>query len=118
MDRTSHQRTYRAIIAVFALATSASAQQAPEHSGPPRDVPIAELGRTYQLTGQLNSPLGTALALQGVVVDGPHKGYEGGPNLRVLRIEGRATQEDIQIPIRPHFYDFGEAAIVGGTALP
>jgi hypothetical protein len=57
------------------------------------------------------------VTVQGVVVEGPFKGYEGGPNLRVQRINGKATQVDIQIPLSPYFYDFGKKAL-DGDALP
>ena len=82
----------------------------------PIDVPIGS--DKYRLIGKLNEPLGTVLTLQGVVVDGPYKGYEGGPNLRVQRINGRATQEDIQIKLEPYFHEFGEKTLIGGKALP
>src|SRR5262245_5454433 len=67
----------------------------------PIDVPIASA--KYRLIGNLHEPLGTVRTLQGVVVDGPYKGYEDGPNIRVQRINGRATQEDIQIKVVPGF---------------
>src|SRR5581483_2349526 len=72
----------------------------------PTDVPIGS-GK-YRLIGKLHEPLGTVLTLQGVVVDGPSKGYEDGPNIRVQRINGRATQEGIRIKLTPYFYKFGE----------
>jgi hypothetical protein len=60
-------------------------------------VPVVDVGRGHQLIGKLHKPLGTVVRIQGVVVEGPFKGYEGGPNIRVQRINGEATQEDIQI---------------------
>jgi hypothetical protein len=54
----------------------------------------------------------------GVVVEGEFKGYEGGMNLRVQRIGGRYYQDEIQIVLKPFFYDWGEDATVGGDALP
>ena len=69
----------------------------------PQNVPVDQLGKAYQLVGKLHMPLGAVIRVEGVVVKGPFKGYEGGPNLRAQRIEGQATQEDIQIPIYPHF---------------
>ena len=84
----------------------------------PQNVPISQLGSGFRLVGKLHVPLGDVVTLQGVVVEGPFKGYEGGFNLRVQRIQGKATQEDIQIAISPFFYKWGEKAEVGGNALP
>ena len=39
------------------------------------------------------------MTLTGTVVEGPFKGYEGGPNMIVQRIDGVATQEYIRVPI-------------------
>lgn len=80
-------------------------QQAPET--PPHHPP-------YRLMGKLHRPLGEVVKIQGKVVEGPFKGYEGGPNLIAHRINGKATQELIQIKIRPYMYDFGHDA----TMLP
>ena len=85
----------------------------------PQAIPVTELGSKYELIGKLHSPLGNYISVEGVVVDGPSKGLEGGPNLRAQRIQGRATQEDIQICIRPYFYKWGEgkpASQVGDVA--
>lgn len=60
-------------------------------------VPVAELGRKFDLIGKLHVPLGKIVTVEGFVVEGPFKGYEGGPSLRVQRINGRFTQEDIEI---------------------
>jgi hypothetical protein len=60
----------------------------------------------YRLIGKLHEPLGTVLTLQGVIVEGPSKGSEGGPNIRVQRINGRATQEDIQIKLNKGWTNF------------
>ena len=74
----------------------------------PTSVPISELGSKYELVGKLHVPFGKVVVLQGVIVDGPFIGYEGGPNLRVQRIDGVATQEDIQIQVLPYFGEFGK----------
>jgi len=84
----------------------------------PQNIPISQLGKNYRLIGKLHVPLGEVVTVEGVVVEGPYKGYEGGFNLRVQRIQGKTTQEDIQIPISPFFYKWGEKATVGGNALP
>ena len=101
----------RYLLFVLAAATSCFAVE-------PQSIPLAELGNAYQLVGKLHVPLGEVVTLEGVVVEGPFKGYEGGPNLRVQRILGRTTQEDIQIVIAPFFYEWGEKQTTGGDALP
>jgi hypothetical protein len=83
----------------------------------PIDVPVNELGSKYQLVGKLHVPLGKVVTLKGVIVDGPSKGYEGGPNLRVQKIDGAVTQEDIQIQVIPYFGEFGRRRY-DGKELP
>jgi hypothetical protein len=83
-----------------------------------QNIPVSQLGKDFQLCGKLHVPLGEISSLEGVVVEGPFKGCEGGFNLRVQRIAGKITQEDIQIVIRPAFYEWGEKANAGGTSLP
>jgi len=84
----------------------------------PQNIPLGQLGIGFRLVGKLHVPLGEVVTLEGVAVEGPSKGYEGGFNLRVQRIQGRAIQEDIQIVIKPFFYKWGEKADAGGNALP
>jgi hypothetical protein len=81
----------------------------------PQNIPVDQLGKKYQLVGLLHEPLGKVITVVGVVVEGPYKGYEGGPNLRPQRIQGRATQEDIQIRLQPFFVDWGKKAYNGYT---
>src|SRR5262245_182035 len=83
----------------------------------PLDVPISNTSPKVRLIGKLHEPLGTVVTVQGIVVEGPFKGYEGGPNLRVQRINGKATQEHIQIRLAPYHDDFGETH-VQGAPLP
>ena len=83
----------------------------------PLDIPISGESSKFRLIGKLNEPLGTVVTVQGIVVEGPFKGYEGGPNLRVQRINGKATQEHIQIRLAPYFDDFGEEG-EDGKSLP
>lgn len=80
-----------AVAASLSLGNLVHAQQ------PPVSVPVQDLGKGHQLIGKLHVPLGTAVRVQGVVIEGPDKGFEGGPQLRVQRIDDRATQEDIRV---------------------
>lgn len=79
---------------------------------------VGDLGRRYQIVGTLGKPLGAVVKVEGLVVQAPSKGYgSGGPNLQVQRIDGRVTQEDIQIMLKPYFHDWGAQA-PEGEALP
>lgn len=80
-------------------------------------VPISNLGDRFELVGELGVKLGETATVEGTVVEGPFKGYEGGPNLVVKRINGTATQVRIRIPISAYFGKFGEANF-GGKPLP
>ena len=81
-------------------------------------IPVSELGSKFKLIGKLHYALGEYIQVEGVVVEGPSKGYGGGPNIRAQRIQGWATQEDIQIPISPYFTKWGEKTLPGGISLP
>jgi hypothetical protein len=80
-----------------------------------QNIPIPQLGKRYQLVGKLHVPLGATVRVEAVVVLGAAKGYEGGPNLRVQRIDGRAAREKIKICLEPYFSGWGEEAHVGKT---
>ncbi len=84
----------------------------------PQNIPVEQLGKAYRLVGKLQVPLGDVVRVEGVVVDGPYKGYEDGPNLRVQRIQGQATQHHIQIRLVPYLGEWGEKAVSGGQTLP
>src|SRR5437764_762514 len=104
-------RWFLLVVAVCALMSpAAQAADLPEvkPNDKPQDVPLTRLGEKFRLIGKLGRPLGEVVTVQGFVVAGPYKGFEGGPNLRVQRINGRATQEDIRILLKPYFGDFGE----------
>lgn len=64
---------------------------------PPIDVPIHQIGKQFRLIGELHWPIDQIIIVRGVVVEGPFKGHEGGPNLQPQVIQGVATQERIQI---------------------
>lgn len=92
-------------LVLFTCSTSLAMAQAAQQSAPetpPQSPP-------YRLMGKLHRPLGEVVKVQGKVVEGLDKGlYGGGPNLIVHRINGKATQEFIQIQIFPLFDDFGD----------
>ena len=89
------------LVALVACVTTAA------YAGEIRNIPADQLGIRYQLISKLHVPMGQIVRAEGVVVEGPFKGYEGGPNLRVQSINGEATQEDIQIVLQPYFLDWG-----------
>ena len=72
------------------------------HAGEPQNIPVERLGSEYRLIGKLHMPLGNVFQVEGVVVEGPSKGYNDGPNLRAQRIQGQATQPVIQIKLAPY----------------
>ena len=98
-------------LAFLLLVHGASAQV-------PQNVAVSKLGKEFELVGKLHAPLGRVLTIRGVVDDGPAKGFEGGPNLRVQQIDGSSYQEDIQIVLKPFFYDWGQEPLAGGIGLP
>ena len=101
------------------LLTYASCWVAACHGGERQNIPVAQLDKAYQLVGKLHVPLGQVVEVEGVAVQGMAvKGYEGGPNLRVQTVQGRATQQDIQITISPYFTNWGKKGYAGGRTLP
>ncbi len=70
-------------------------------------VPINNPGNQFELVGQLGEKMGTTLTVRGIIVEGPFKGDEGGPNLVVQMINDSSIQELIQIPVSPYFSEFG-----------
>ena len=99
----------QAVVVVFLGAVCLEAE--------PQNIPVSQLDSGYSLIGKLHVRLNEVVKLEGVVVDGPFKGYEGGFNLRVQKIQGRATQEDIHIVIHP-FRKWGATEEVDGTTIP
>lgn len=102
------------ILTLLCLACATSACAAQDTKTP---VPLFSLGNRFELVGKLGVKLGETTTVEGTVVEGPFKGYEGGPNLVVKRVNGKATQHLIQIPISPYFGKFGEANF-DGKPLP
>ena len=101
---TLHRLTLASVLAL------AACNGPPAKTTPPvsTDIPIDQLDKTAHLLGRLHQPLGKVITVQGVISEGEFKGYGGGLNLRAQRIEGVATQEDIQIRIEPFFGEFGK----------
>jgi hypothetical protein len=64
------------------------------------DIPVKKLGREFRILGKTGRPLGELMTVQGVVVEGEWKGYDDGPNIVLQRVNGRASQEAIQIATR------------------
>ena len=89
---------------------AASSPDAPR----PINVPIADLGTRYQLIGKLRAPLGRTIEVEGIVVESRLK--ESGALLRPQTIDGRPTQEDILITLRPYFRAWGEESHQQGVA--
>jgi hypothetical protein len=76
-------------------------------------VPIFNLGDRFELIGELGVKLGETATVEGTIVEGRFKGYEGGPNLVVAVVNGKRTQHLIQVPISPYFGEFGKANFDG-----
>jgi hypothetical protein len=68
----------------------------------PKKVSIQEFGGKVEVIGRVGAPLGKLVTIEGILVEGPFKGYEGGPTLRVQRVAGKYTQEDIRILVSPY----------------
>ena len=66
---------------------------------------------------KLRRPIGTIVTVEGEMFDGPTKGYEDGPSLRVRKIDGNELEAEIVICLKPYFYDFGES-VAGHSPLP
>jgi hypothetical protein len=81
----------------------------------PHDVPVSKLGGEYRLVGVLGQPLGTAVTVQGVYESLPGKGHETGPNVVVQRINGRATQEHLQIRVAAFIHAEGLPSLAQGV---
>jgi hypothetical protein len=65
-------------------------------------IPYHELNWKYDVLGKSGRPLGELVTVQGQVVEGYFKGYEGGPNILLQRINGTASQDRIQIKLVPY----------------
>ncbi len=103
---------HMATILCFTVATSYCVAQEAKIA-----VDITRPTDQFEVVGELGLKLGQTATVEGTVTEGPMKGYEGGPNLVVKAINGRATQLVIRIPVSPYFGEFGKASF-GGKPLP
>jgi hypothetical protein len=99
------------VLAALSLSGGPAARAAEK----PQDVPVSKLGGAYRLIGTLGQPLGTAVTVQGVYVENGRKGPESGPSVVVQRINGRATQEHIQIRAAPFRHAEGLPSLALGA---
>jgi hypothetical protein len=108
MNRAAIEKVRELASLVFAviLSTTFKAHSAPEAVM----LPVEELGKKFVLTGKLGIPLGNVVTVQGIVRKGPSIGYDDGPNLWVMRIEGVATQQRNRVPLAPYYGDWADAA--------
>jgi len=87
---------------VIAVGSQSNAQDSPKRSDPVPSRP---------LEGRLGIPLNTPVVLEGVVTEGPYKGFEDGPNIVVQKIDGRATQRFIRIRLTAQNTDIASRRI-------
>lgn len=80
-------------------------------------VSVVSPGNRFELVGELGLKLGETATVEGLIVEGPQKGFEGDPNLIVQRINGRAIQQQVQISVSPYFGEFGKTSF-DKKALP
>ena len=83
----------------------------------PRGILIRDFGENglgyhgkYVLLGRTHEPVGNPVTVQGIAVKpGEPKNREyDGPRMKVRRINGRPTQEDIELNLKPFRTGFGE----------
>jgi hypothetical protein len=68
--------------------------------------------------GELGVKLDTSVIVVATTIEGPFAGFDGGPNIRIKKINGDATQQMIQMPIRTRAGGSGwEQFERGGKAL-
>src|SRR6267154_799287 len=82
----------------------------------PKGIPIEKLGKEFQILGKTHKPLGELVTLEGVLVDGPHKGYEDGLNIKVKRINGKEIQEEIQIKLVDYHNSYDKKTLKPGDS--
>ncbi|HEX5791322.1 MAG TPA: hypothetical protein VFY13_09205 [Luteolibacter sp.] len=95
-------------LAPFFVALSLYPAQAQDKQ---TSINLARVPEQYEIVGDLGLKLGEMATVEGVVVDGPHKGYVDGPNMVIWKINGTYTQNHIRIPLKPFMGGFD-----GGSA--
>jgi hypothetical protein len=95
---------------VLALATIFAAVAASKSTAEDAiTVPMASIGTACRILGQTGAPLGNMTTLQGVVVHGSRfKDDVGEHILQLQKIDDRASQDCVEISIKPHSTGFGE----------
>ena len=58
-------------------------------------------GEKFQIEGELGVGFGNLVTIEGLIVEGPWKGYEGGPNIIVQKIADSTFQNVLRIPLKP-----------------
>ena len=82
-------------------------------------IPMAAIGQSCRILGRTGQPLGTMATLRGVVVRGNRfMGDPDKPILQVQTINGRASQECIELPLRPYSSGFGEPFFPANLNVP
>ena len=80
---------------------------------------MAAIGKTCRVLGRTGQPLGVMATLRGVVVRGNRfMGDPDKPILQVQTINGRASQECIELPLRPYSSGFGEPFFPANLDVP
>ena len=109
------QRCTLLVLSAMVFAATAARAIAQSVTG----IPMDELGDAYRVLGRTGTPLGTMVTLHGVVRRGGRDIDDvREPVLQVQKINGRASQESIEVPIRPQGTGFGEPHYVLNLDAP
>jgi hypothetical protein len=84
-------------------ANSYNPNQMPVSLNKPGLIPADQLGREYNLIGKAGVPLGKTVVLKGKIIEGFHKGYEDGPNLEIMDVNGVPPKKPLRIVIKPNW---------------
>ncbi|NQY06456.1 MAG: hypothetical protein HRT68_09820 [Flavobacteriaceae bacterium] len=76
-----------------------------------KPISITDTQKRFEIVGELGVKLGATVTVEGKIIEGPYKGYEGGPNLLIQTINDFSNQKLIEIPIRPYWGNFGEGSL-------
>jgi hypothetical protein len=100
-----------ALVGAIAVVTAAAVAQNDQESStaaqqPRTPIHISELKESHDIIGSLGHPLGKVITVQGLIMSPPRKG-DGPRAIRVHRIEGIATQEDLWLPLSSFRFELG-----------